>query len=633
MPDESFSQYPNIAFAPFDRGVDGVGQKTLMPDGMVHDSENIWYEPGKIRRRGGVTHRDSSETDLTEFVFGNVLFGIATGAPIEVVLDNEFAWTFAVSVPSYTSIFTYDDTVNPAEDCPAFKPETLPTLCQFLAPITTSPNENWLMFTDGEESPDANLHSLYKFDGSTTYNGSDAVIADAQADARALGRVDLAGIDGTDLVSVKQAIYYADHLMVANYKVNGGEIHRKSISWGDVDTDEIPTPTSGDFGTKVLTDAKGEILRLIKLNSHLAIYFDESIVICDPTPGAQIYLFDTRVLGTGLIGSNAVVDIGGVHIFAGQDNIYIYDGGLQPQPIGDRVIKRILDELDFSKRQQVLAHHIVNQSIVMFFFPSSTGTWGKFYAAFNYKYKTWAYGRMGYEVSSVGYGIQDSVITCQTAPYITEPANGSFGDLPCSDFRLKVGYKNPVLGMTSTLTNADVYLASATYTTTAPDVVHFTDGREYVCIVNTSAGEGPDHATAGVDGTSPKWAYSNSGNYLVDFKEEGDVDLDIPIVAWLEPASRAIGKVYGNIGRVLEVLIESKGPSFSLLYSTDLGESWSVLKSGIGGTTLFETERVVVDFRSQFITFRIQLDNNNSNTQIRVLTVKAQTTSERTLDD
>ena len=614
MADKTISTYPYIPFAPFDKGIDQEGQKTLLSEGFVSDALNVWFEPGVIRRRGGMTYRDD-ESGLDNYIFGNLLWEAGTGLT-ETVLTNDNAYNFSVSAQTYSPLF---GNVGLTVEYPCFDSTLLPTLCHTLVPIDTAPDESYLYFTDGKNGLDG-MHSVFKYDGTTTYGAASA------AASRALGRVDLAGLNGAvQPLGVKQIIYYGDHLMVGNWTATGGKQYKKTVSWGDADTDDIATFV-GDSGDKVLTDAKGEILRFLKLGSHLAIYFDRSIVICDPTPGQQIYLFDTRVQGTGLIAPNAVVDVGGMHIFVGQDNIFMYDGGLTPQPIGNRVIKRILEELDDDKKGQTLAHHIPERNLVMFFIPSHDTTWGRYMAAYNYKDGTWTQSRMGYEISSVGYGVQNSSITCETEPWASTACNGVFGDIACSDFRLKPGYRSSVFGVTRTIKNSPDWVTATTYSVT--DTVVWTDGKEYENLLG-SLSSGSNNPTTGF-GT--EWIPFTEANYLVDFKEEGDLDLDVPVTAFVEPGSKALGETYGEYGRVLEFIVESKGPSFTLLYSVDQGDTWEVASSDVGGTVLFETTRIVVDFIAQFLTFKIQMDNQNANTQIRVLTAKATTTSGVTLD-
>ena len=634
MPDQTLSTYPVVPFVPYDKGIDLLTEKTLLPPGFVTDAKNVWFEPGIVKRRGGLTNRDDG-TGLNDYIFGNLLWESGSGS-VETIITNGNVYVFSVSAiatvtKGYTSIFNTDAAVV----VPAFDKTTLPTLSWTLVPITLIPNASWLYFTDGNKGLD-NVHTVYKFDGTNLNAGATAALS------RADGLVDLSDLNGlVQPLQVGQIIYFADHLMVGNYTASAGQ-YKKTVAWGDKDDDDMPSGVGGDKGAKVLTDAEGEILRFIRLGAHLAIYLDYSIVICDPTPSNQIYYFDTRVQGIGLIAPNAVVDLGGIHIFVGQDNVYTYDGGLQPKPIGDRIIKEILNQLDSDKKGQVLAHYNPDRNLVEFFIPSHDTTWGRYYAAFNYKYGTWTHGRMGYEVSSVGYGLQESTILCSTEPWASETCvDGEFDNLSCNDFKLKAGHRSSVLGVTRSIVNSPEWGAVA-YTTTAPDTVMWTDGKEYECIRNhTGVASGVEQNTpdAVYEGGTPTpkgygydWIPYTESNLLVDFREEGDLDLDVPITSYIELSSKPLGKIYGEFGRVLEILVESKGPSFALAYSTDLGETWTVAKGDIGGNDTFKTEVVTVDILSQFLTLKIILDNLNTNTQIRVLTATVSPASGRSLD-
>ena len=89
--------------------------------------------------------------------------------------------------------------------------------------------------------------------------------------------------------------------MIGDFNV--GSLHRRNaVAWGDRNVLEIATG-GADNGIQVVPEASGYLKRFIQIGPHLAIYFNHSITICDPTPTSDIYSFETRVNGNGLLGS------------------------------------------------------------------------------------------------------------------------------------------------------------------------------------------------------------------------------------------------------------------------------------------------------------------------------------------
>jgi hypothetical protein len=296
-------------------------------------------------------------------------------------------------------------------------------------------------------------------------------------------------------------------------------------------------------------------------------------VICDPVPTDEIYNFDARVQGTGLLGTS-VVDIGGYHVFPGKDNFYLYDGGLQPQKIGDRIWDVFYESLNPNAEDRIVGQHIPHRNLVVFYYPSADDSWAKNFVAWNYRQDNWTLGKFKSDVSAVGVGTQTASYHCNDSPYSTVTCDGIYANQPCSGFSTKAGFEIPTFG-------------------------------------------------------------SSTGLYF-DFSEVYSTDNGTPIESLIVTDSKPLGSPYGALGRCSQVQVESRGTAFKLYYSTEfdpdpLGDSWIPVGGTWGGHVKFATDVIPLDVAARFLALKISFSSSNSSTEIQVISAMSKTSSERPL--
>ncbi len=562
-----------VPLAPMTRGVDLDSSPGFLRPGFVAGAQDITFDQGAAKRRKGYALRSKSDGGGTPVIVpgtvfpldtdivGLVTFWPSSGTETEVMFTQTFIYEYSFATGAAAIILKNND----ASNVPFFA--SLPGFVSWtIAPVSKDGTiQPTLVFTDGGTID--SVHTLYEWPGLTTTIGDDEFDLNTRVKARIV-TTDLAG-----LTFAKQVIWFGDHLMIGDFNV--GSLHRRNaVAWGDRNVLEIATG-GADNGIQVIPDATGYLKRFIRIGPHLAIYFNHSITICDPTPTTDIYSFETRVDGNGLLGAQAVVDIGGIHLFVGQDNIYLYDGGFVPRPIGDRIVDDFFSLVNPNAVDMILMQHLPRRNLVNIIIPTGGDDQAQTTFSYNYRNDTWSGpGKYGHKITATGVGTRTLAYRCSDAVFTGIRCNessqflgGELGSTSCSEFSWQAGFEVPTLG----------------------DV----DGNVY------------------------------------DFTEIHLTDAGVPIRTKLRTDSTPLGEVFGGWGAVSEIRVESRGSTFGLEYSKDHGASWTRVGTSFGGFPTFTFETLPVEIISQFISLRIQYATSGGTTEIRVLSIKARPTGDR----
>lgn len=622
------SEHIIINYSPFGKGVDLESTPTFIGDGFISKARNVEVVRGVVRQRKGYGIRSynsssapalSSRIPINESIIGVAKFWPPGGVTTEVVFTTKNAYTYDYGNGTFTSLFTAiatttdatwvkatgvmtktgafasvtvgdtviitsgtnmtpglytitnktDDTITISTSAGTANSTAADIVCSVsptcftgtatsvswtIAPIgkgAGAPNTPVLVYTDGV--PFGETHSVYQFTGSVA--------------AIATSRLDLSLI--TSFSFAKQVVWYGEHFMIGDYDTQGDRV-RSGVAWGDFQELSIATEVD-DMAEYIVADAKGYMQKMIRLGGHLALYFTESIVICDPTTTDDIYLFDVRIQGNGALCPNAIVDIGGYHIFIGQDNVYLYDGGLQLKPIGDNIRRELFSLLDANTTDQVIGQHLPLKNLVQFHLPNR-----KFFA-YNYRDDTWVGpSETAHQITAVGTGVRTVAYHCNDEPfastYCADTNEDSVNDAPyaldpCSNFMYTAGFELPTIA---------------------------------------------------------------AGTYYFDYSDIHYLDYTTVITSEFKTDSKAIGDPYTSWGRVMEVRVESRGARFTISYSTDHGDTWTSVRHFFGGSKNFAIEVIPLNFVAQFVMWRI-LFSTRAAAEVRVLSVRARPSSPRGL--
>lgn len=120
----------------------------------------------------------------------------------------------------------------------------------------------------------------------------------------------------------------------------------------------------------------GQLTAGLRLGPY-AVAYKASSMFLGSYVGAPIVWQWERIPGkVGCVGPEAVTDIGGAHIFVGEDNIWLFDG-TRPQPIATGQIRQwFYNNSSAQNRYKTIVKHDRQNSRVWIFYPSSSSTGG-----------------------------------------------------------------------------------------------------------------------------------------------------------------------------------------------------------------------------------------------------------------
>lgn len=187
-----------------------------------------------------------------------------------------------------------------------------------------------------------------------------------------------------------------------------------------INTSSIPTdgvvPTSWDYTTpstnayqNILSEMRGSILDGLQLNDSFFIYGPFDVFEMRATGDEAIYVVEPRFRDRGILNTDCVVEVDGVHYVFGQTDIYNHDGITPKSIIDEKVRKFIFNNLVRAKAKQSFVAFDPNLKEIRFCyasfdplcaFPSSASDGCNRCAAFNLVNGTWTFYDLPYVFGS-----------------------------------------------------------------------------------------------------------------------------------------------------------------------------------------------------------------------------------------
>lgn len=150
------------------------------------------------------------------------------------------------------------------------------------------------------------------------------------------------GYDGVTVTSVraKCICYYNGFLILGDTTENG--YHKpQRLRWcriSDITNWKNNDDGTGQAGWLDLTDGVDWVQAMRPLGDYLVAYKERSIQVMSYVGGDLIFDRRSAIIGTGLLATHALCDLGDEHVFVGPDNIYSFDG-IETKIAGDAVAK------------------------------------------------------------------------------------------------------------------------------------------------------------------------------------------------------------------------------------------------------------------------------------------------------
>lgn len=171
----------------------------------------------------------------------------------------------------------------------------------------------------------------------------------------------------------------ANHLLLIGVEEGGGSGHYR-VRWSA--TGDPTNWTATDAGFEELFDKADKIIAYANLGPYGIIYRQNSIAQIEHLGILQrLFFFRNRISGKGVYSARSVAVINSnLHLFVGDDNVYIFDGTSTPIPIANKLAESIFKSATSYSIAPSSRHHTIcfyhaklNEAIVAYRSTAATG--------------------------------------------------------------------------------------------------------------------------------------------------------------------------------------------------------------------------------------------------------------------
>jgi hypothetical protein len=145
----------------------------------------------------------------------------------------------------------------------------------------------------------------------------------------------------------------------------------------------------------------GELTAGGRLGPYAIAYKAQSIFVGQYVAGDIVWQWDRIPGDVGCLGVEAWADVGGAHVFVGEDNIWMFDG-TRPVPIATGQVRQwFFDNSSATYRYRTIVKYDKQNSRVWFFYPSASSSTGQPDRAIVYHLNSRKWGRSDQTVQAV----------------------------------------------------------------------------------------------------------------------------------------------------------------------------------------------------------------------------------------
>lgn len=255
---------------------------------------------------------------------------------------------------------------------------------------------------------------------------------------------------------------YKDTVIAMNV-IKGADVFPSMVKWSDfagfnqVPGDWDATSTTNSAGENILNEMEGPIVDGATLGDTFYIYGENEVWAMNYIGGPLIYDFRKRFNDRGVLNTNCVVEVDGLHYVFGRNDIYVHDGssprsivhGQNKDYIFDSILKQY-NHLAFvshdPKLNEIHFCYVSDDQLVGF---RGTTAGANRAAVFNYKRSTWSF----YDLPCVRASTNAAVVTGMTyedaADTVYPEAGGTYlGEADEAEKHvLFVGCKDTLVGL------------------------------------------------------------------------------------------------------------------------------------------------------------------------------------------
>ncbi len=168
---------------------------------------------------------------------------------------------------------------------------------------------------------------------------------------------------------------FGDFLVAFNV-TKGTDHYPSMVKWSDAAQYGAPpqnwsiTDDASLSGENVLNEAIGPILDASTIGSSMLIYTKQQTFRMDYIGGQFIFDFNNIARDRGVIATNCVANVEGLHYVFGSGEIYVHDGNSKKSLSDRRVNRRIYDYINYKLSDRCFVFHDDRHNEVIFGFPS-----------------------------------------------------------------------------------------------------------------------------------------------------------------------------------------------------------------------------------------------------------------------
>jgi hypothetical protein len=170
----------------------------------------------------------------------------------------------------------------------------------------------------------------------------------------------------------KQTIFF-NSVLIQLSPIDGGVKFPHQVLWsavGDI-LDWDATSSASNSGLYNLFDTSGVIVRgEIIGDNALAIYKEDAIFTLTPSGTNTVFNVQLNVNGTGLLAYDAIAILEDRHIIISTEGFFIFSGGSTVEPAGRNVWREFIEDLDFDAKERIRTIVDKENTRVKFYFPS-----------------------------------------------------------------------------------------------------------------------------------------------------------------------------------------------------------------------------------------------------------------------
>lgn len=237
---------------------------------------------------------------------------------------------------------------------------------------------------------------------------------------------------------------YKDFLVALNV-TKSAVIYPNMVKWSNIALyDNVPdswdpADLTKSAGENTIAEIQTDIMDGMTLRNSFIIYATDQAWTMEYTAGPDVFQFYKLFGDRGVVSTNCVTEVDGLHFVLDDDDIYMHDGVSPPKSIVDKRVKtHIFRNMDLTKAEKFFVYHERSASEVWFCFNSKLSdlkwlgadcTYCNYAAVYNYSEDTWTFHDLPNvsSMSSVGWQITPTYATSTTLTY--DGTGSSYADL------------------------------------------------------------------------------------------------------------------------------------------------------------------------------------------------------------